>query len=206
MTYIGFLGNVVRTITDQTIAGVKTFTSSPIVPTPTAGDNSTKVATTAYVDGKMVRATAVTATGTAIDFTGIPSWVKRITVMFDGVSTNGTSTPIIQIGDSGGIETTGYNSVASAMSSSVTSGTFTNCFPLAPATTAATNTINGVVQIVNLNLNTWCESGNLAYPNASSVLSAGSKTLSNTLDMVRITTANGTDTFDAGTINIMYEG
>jgi len=51
--------------------------------------------------------TAVASTsGTSIDFTGIPSWVKRITVMFDVVSTNGSAIILIQLGDSGGIETT----------------------------------------------------------------------------------------------------
>jgi hypothetical protein len=49
--------------------------------------------------------TAVASTsGTSIDFTSIPLWVKRITVMFAGVSTNGTSPFLVQLGDAGGIE------------------------------------------------------------------------------------------------------
>jgi hypothetical protein len=67
------------------------------------------------VRSRLVSGTSVASTsGTSIDFTGLPSWVKRITVMLDGVGTNGTSSPILQIGDSGGIENTGYVAIAAA--------------------------------------------------------------------------------------------
>ena len=59
---------------------------------------------------RIVRGTAVASTsGTSIDFTGIPAWVERITVMFSGVSGSGTSNFLLQIGDAGGIENTGYS-------------------------------------------------------------------------------------------------
>lgn len=148
------------------------------------------------------RGTAVTASGTSVDFTSIPSWVRRITVMFNGVSGNGTSNFIIQIGDSGGIETTGYsggsfNNGAAANNS--------NGFDLT-CQNAAAQLWSGAVTLTNLSGNLWCESGvisgtSLSYAGAS----GGAKTLSDTLDRVRITTVNGTDTFDAGTINIIYE-
>jgi len=65
---------------------------------------------TGIVTGVIVSGTAVASTsGTSIDFTSIPSWVKRVTVMFAGVSTNGTGSYLIQIGDSGGIETSACN-------------------------------------------------------------------------------------------------
>lgn len=174
-----------------------TFTGTPTAPTQTAGDNSTKIATTAYVDGKMVLGTVVTASGTAIDFTGIPSWVKRITVMFNGVSTNGTSLILIQLG-SGSIQTSGYiSSVGSAYS---TSGL------LQIQGITATDTYYGTSIISNINNNDWVNSSLTKRQASTGEFGGGSKTLSATLDRIRITTVNGTDTFDAGQINIMYEG
>ena len=154
------------------------------------------------------RGTAVASTsGTSIDFTGIPSWAKKITVMFSGVSTNGTSIPLIQLGDAGGIENTGYSATAVGISGSGTSAnTYTAGFGLIAASHLASNTYFGFVQFDLLSSNNWVAVGNLAIPAVSGVMIAGGKTLSDTLTQVRITTTNGTDAFDAGTINIMYEG
>jgi hypothetical protein len=146
--------------------------------------------------------------GTAIDFTSIPSWVKKITIMLVGVSTSGTSNPLIQIGDSGGIENTGYlGSSASPASGGATTGdTYTTGFGIAGA--QATNVMHGTI---TLNLedsanNTWVCSHVIGYSNtAAASVGGGSKSLSATLDRVRITTEGGTDTFDAGDINIQYE-
>ena len=153
--------------------------------------------------------TAKTATGTAVDFTGIPAWVKRITVMFSGVSTNGTSQPYLQLGDAGGVENTGYVSGVGSISTgaNTTSGsiTVTDAFPLYTGSVTAASLISGNVILSNLSDNTWTASASL-LSGTRSVVMGGSKTLSDTLTQVRITTVNGTDTFDAGTINIMYEG
>jgi hypothetical protein len=150
------------------------------------------------------RGTAVTASGTSVDFTGIPSWVRRITVMFSGVSTNGTSEMLVQIGDSGGIETTGYDAIYGAIiTSTAGTGNATTGFTLGVSTAATTR--SGLVTITNLSGNIWVSSGNLYETTARIALIAGGKTLSATLDRVRITTVNGTDSFDAGTINILYE-
>jgi hypothetical protein len=151
--------------------------------------------------------TAVASTsGTALDFTGIPSWVKRITVMFDGVSTSGSSNLLLQLGTSGGFQTTGYNATGSGMDSTVVTSAFTTGFGIRQG--AASNNISGAVTISLLNATTgvWCSSGVVgSSANAVSFLVSGDKTLSGTLDRVRITTVNGTDTFDAGSINILYE-
>ena len=147
-----------------------------------------------------------TTSGTSIDFTGIPSWAKRITVMFSGVSTNGNSNPQIQLGDSDGIENTGYTSYSiQTGTTTVTSGAnYTSGFGIAVA--SAANTMQGSVVISKIDGNTWVASGILYRSDTpGSMLCGGSKTLSDTLTQVRITTVNGTDTFDAGTINIMYE-
>jgi hypothetical protein len=151
--------------------------------------------------------TAVSASGTSVDFTGIPSWAKKITVMLSGVSTNGTSIPQVQLGDAGGIETTGYSATAVGITGVGTSAnSFTAGFGLIAASHLATHTYFGFVQFNLIGSNNWTAVGNLAIPTVAGTMVAGGKTLSDTLTQVRITTVNGTDTFDAGTINIMYEG
>lgn len=157
------------------------------------------------VIGGLVSGTAVSASGTSVDFTGIPSWAKRITVMFSGVSTNGTSIPLIQLGDAGGIENTGYSTTAGSITGAATANTFTTGFGVAAAHAAA-SLYYGVIELALLGSNNWTASGNLSIPSVAQTVFAGGKTLSDTLTQVRITTVNGTDTFDAGTINIMYEG
>ena len=158
--------------------------------------------------GGLYTATAqASTTGTSIDFTGIPSNAKRITVMLTGVSTNGTSVVQAQIGDSGGIETTGYQSAAAYGTTLATQyGTSTTGYMLTVGTGDATNVITAVMTLVNLDGNIWVESM-CSYPTSSglNISGAGTKTLTGTLDRVRVTTANGTDAFDAGSINIMYE-
>ena len=145
--------------------------------------------------------TAVASTsGTSIDFTSIPSWVKRITVMFSGVSTSGTSNIQAQIG-SGSVTTTGYVS-GSTIGTTYTSAT--TGFLLYNNTSAA-DIISGVITICNITSNTWVEGGMLNNTGALRISGGNSPALSGTLDRVRITTVNGTDTFDAGSINILYE-
>jgi hypothetical protein len=159
--------------------------------------------------GRMVRETAKASTsGTFVDFTGIPSWVKRVTVMFDGVSLNGTSHNLVQLGGSGGFETSGYNSVSNYLQGNVASGSATSTSGIVVYNGAAANTLVGTVIFTNSNANNWIAIGQWTYSNAngSTGWTAGSKTLSGTLDRIRITTVNGTDTFDAGSINILYEG
>lgn len=150
--------------------------------------------------------TAKTATGTSVDFTGIPSWVKRITVMFSGVSTSGTSDIQIQIGDSGGIETSGYiggNGVI-RNGGTTTNYAFSAGFLVSSEIGATTNS-SGSVLLCLIGSNNWSINGVVSLNGNRTTCSGGVKTLSDTLTQVRITTANGTDTFDAGTINILYE-
>lgn len=156
----------------------------------------------------LVSGTAVASTsGTSIDFTGIPSWVKRITVMFSGVSTNGTSIKQIQLGTSGGVQTTGYSGCSIGFgTSALTNTNYTTGFAIRSA--SATESIGGTIVLTLLDSSTgiWTAQGVSADSAVNGMwLTAGSKTLSGALDRVRITTVNGTDTFDAGTINILYE-
>lgn len=154
-------------------------------------------------------AEVASTSGTSIDFTGIPTGVKRITVMFKGVSTNGTSLPIIQIGDSGGIEASGYLGACSHLTNAaaVITSAFTTGFGVTGSMGAA-SVIHGsvVLSLENSAAFSWVSSANIAFSDAAQVSTGGgSKSTSAELDRVRITTVNGTDAFDAGAISITYE-
>lgn len=172
----------------------KTLTS-PTISSPTI--SGTPVMGASVITSGTAQAST---SGTSIDFTSIPSWVKRITVMFNGVSTSGTSVPIIQLGDSGGIENTGY--VGGAGSSGGNTAQTTG-IPITNAN-AASDVHSGNVIICTLGSNIWSANG--SFFSGGNARSCGSnKTLTDTLDRIRITTVGGTDTFDAGSINIFYE-
>jgi hypothetical protein len=153
----------------------------------------------------VVSGTAQASTsGTSIDFTGIPSWVKRVTVLCSGISKSGTANFLFQLGDSGGVETTGYvGGTFSASSGSLLYTYPTNGFQTL-GDAAGVVLVYGSIVFTNISGNTWIASG-LLFGNNFNTQIAGEKTLSAVLDRVRITTTNGTDTFDAGTINILYE-
>ena len=170
-----------------------------------AGTNTLTLQAATATNAVNTLGTAVTASSTAVDFTSLPSWIKRITVMFSGVSTNGTSPIIIQLGDSGGIETSGYT-CASFNDTGSSNSTPSTGFAANSTSVAAAN-LNGAMTITSMGSNIFSETGTF-YRNTTNGMSycAGTKTLSDTLTQVRITTVNGTDTFDAGTVNILYEG
>jgi hypothetical protein len=156
----------------------------------------------------LVQGTAQASTsGTVVDFTGIPSWARRITVMFDGVSTSGTSGYLLQLGDSGGVENTGYACGSGVLTSAGQGASSSTAgFLLTGTNPEAAALHSGLLTVANVTGNTWALAGNLGSATSSrTFFNAGSKTLSATLDRVRITTVNGTDTFDAGSINIFYE-
>lgn len=177
--------------------------------TVSTGGNVT-VNTDLFVSGSQVEplvlATVQTATGTAVDFTGIPSWVKRITVMFNAVSTNGTNSIATRLGTASGIDNTGYISglaypsgTASAVSSDSTG------FYVSATDAAALVSGSGVLTHMGNNIWTWlCNTYRDTGTDGMS-LCAGSVTLDGVLTTVRITTFSGVNTFDAGTVNIMYE-
>lgn len=143
---------------------------------------------------------------TSVGFSGIPSWVKRITVMFSGVSTSGTNSLLVQLGTSSGIENTGYTSTAYGQTNMVltsTVGFILNC-----TTTIATDSRSGVLTISNLASDIWVASGTVSPANGQLAACAGTKNLIGVLDRLRIiggTLGNPVDVFDAGSINIFYE-
>ena len=158
--------------------------------------------------GAFVAGTAVASTsGTSIDFTSIPSWVKRVTINLSGVSTNGTSVVIVQLGTSGGVVTSGYLGYGVTLTSGAALAGTNYTTGFAPSrNNSASDTRHGSIVISSMNSNLWTAFGVIALSDATSGgVGGGSIALGGTLDRVRITTVNGTDTFDAGTINILYE-
>ena len=181
-------------VTTSTGSGANVLGTSPSISGAVMSTMASSVLTSATAQA--------TTSGTFKDFTGIPSWVKRITVMFNGVSTNGTSNLLIQIG-AGSVTTSGYLGQVSASNAATTS---TAGF-IQTNTIAAASARYALSTLTTLGSNAWVQAGINGPSDGTLVasLSNGSITLGGTLDRVRITTVNGTDTFDAGSINILYE-
>jgi len=200
-------GTATFTIASPATNTNRTLTLPDATTTVVGTDTAQTLTNKTIFGGAISRATAVASTsGTAIDFTDIPSWVKRITVMFGGVSLSGTSLLQVQIGDAGGIENTGYLGACNTFSSSPSATNYSSGF-LANENGNNAWLTHGLMTLANVSGNLWAESHSLGLSGTDAVsLGGGTKTLSDTLTQVRITASNGTDTFDAGTINIMYEG
>ena len=159
---------------------------------------------------KIVQGTSVASTsGTSITFTGLPAWVKRVTMMLNGVSTTGTSIVQIQLGTSGGFVTSGYSSnygfITSAglavSQAAITTGLYV------VQSSVNTDIVSAVISISNFSGNIWAHSGTgVRAGNVGTFYYSGApQSLSGTLTQIRLTTVNGTDTFDLGSVNILYE-
>jgi len=171
----------------------------------TNGSGGLSWQTVTTTDTNLTRGTNVASTsGIAVEFTSISSDVKRITLALNEISTNGSSNHLIQIGDSGGFENSGYLGgvvyTGPGMSSSVsTSGWLYN----QPQNSSI---FSGHITVSNPTGNIWvCSGVGYRSDDGYAWTFAGSKTLSGTLDRIRLTTVNGSDTFDAGNVNIFTE-
>jgi len=191
------------------------LTSNTLIGTPAAGNleydgqffGTDNNASRAQLQ-RIVRATAVASTsGTSIDFTGIPAWVERITINFSGVSTNGTSNYLIQLGTGSTTYTTsGYAGSGSLVAAGgVTTARSTAGLFL--RVNSASSITHGQAVITLLTGNTYSMTGTLGDSvNDQLYIGGSSIALAAALTAIRITTVNGTDAFDAGSINIIYEG
>ena len=174
------------------------------MPVSINGSDGVITNTGAVYNGLQTGTVQNSTSGTSIDFTGIPSWVKRITVMFNGVSTSITSNYLIQVGSTT-FQTTGYSS--RALRDGTSAATSTAGF-LLTGSIAAGSLNGGLVTLTNISGNFWVFTSILCDATGGNNNYAGgymTSALSGVLDRVRITTVNGTDTFDAGSINIIYE-
>lgn len=198
------------------MSGVK-LASDTLKVTPAAGDIEyngeffgTDSAGSRGQFGRMRLEVAKTATGTAVDFTDAPPWAVRATVMFNGVSTSGTSPLHVRLGTSSGFESTGYaNAISEFLAGTGSTFNITNAIAVENTTgnLNAAVTRRGLLALVNFSGNEWIYTSTVgSASNGLNFLTTGGKTLAALLTQIRITTLNGTDTFDAGTINILYEG
>ena len=155
--------------------------------------------------GFMVTAEVATTSGASVDVTGIPAGVRNVIVFLQGVSTSGTSEMCIQLGDSGGIETSGY--LACAWDGDNADGQTARL--ILTFGMAAGETRDGAIRLAlaDVTNNTWVSTGLLNQGSSSSLMngSSGTISLSGALTQIRITTVGGSDTFDAGSINLMYQ-
>lgn len=201
-------GNTAITINSSRAIGVGASSSFGTSGQLLTSGGSAAAPTWTTVSSGLTLATPVNSTsGTSIDFTGIPANVKQINVMFSGISINATTEVIVQLGDSGGIENTGYSGTYNREPDGVfTPLSLSDGFIVADFTNAAW-IYNGIltINILNSTSNSWVSSLSSSVTNSAQVSSsAGAKALSATLDRIRITTTSGTATFDAGQINIAY--
>lgn len=168
-----------------------------------AGSNTQTLAAVTGTLAPVVSGTAITLTNqTAPDFTSIPSWAKRITVMLSGVSANSTGNPLVQLG-SGSFTTSGY--LAGSIESGNTRAAYTTGFGLLSSN--ATNLIYVQMVITNVSGNLWLATHSGTFNQSGtyySLVGGGNVTLSGALDRLRLY-IDGTQQFDAGTINILYE-
>ena len=220
----GVANNVAMTVTGSgNFAYTRTLTAATNVTLPTTGTLSTlagtetftnKTLTSPVIDGTptgvgvLTSGTAVASTsGTSISFTALPAWVKRVSIMLVGVSTNGASNLAVQIGPVAGVETTGYSGYAYTPTSAVG---YTTEWAIT-GTNSAANVHSGTVflSLANSATNTWVMSavGGGVGVNTVSV-AGGSKAIAGALSVLRVigsNTGSPVDTFDAGSINILYE-
>jgi len=148
-----------------------------------------------------------TLSGSSVDFTGIPSTARRVTVMVNELSTNGTSVPLIQLGDAGGIETSGYvGTIALTGTSSMAGANFSAGVSLSTSFSGAAFLVGSVTfNLMDAATNRWVISGALGRSDGGQLHSlGGTKALSATLTQVRITT-NSANTFDSGTASVSWE-
>ena len=156
--------------------------------------------------GGLTLGTLVASTsGSSIDFTGIPAGTKQVIITFKSVSLSGTDYIQFQLGDSGGIETTGYVSAGTFTGGSSGGTNSTSAFVL--YSTTATNKVSGAITFTLMDAATflWAGSGVFCLDGGNYTFQCGgAKALSAELTQVRIK-SSGSNTFDNGSINIAYQ-
>lgn len=209
------------TIAAPAVAGSNTLTlpvaSDTLVGLAATQTLTNKTITSPTISGTPVMSASIITPGTTttpgavtfIDVTGIPSWVRRIQILYQGISYNSNAIPAVQIGSSGGVVTSGYVSAGGDYVPTANHTSATNAFIQSGATSgvgASTNLIHGIATLVHIGSNVWVFSSVLASTGvANTGTGSGYLSLGAVLDRIRLTTQAGTSTFDAGSFNIIYE-
>ena len=216
ITNAGFVG--VQTTTPAHEVDVVGTVAATIVSTDTIVESTSAAGVT--VDGVLIKDSAIggdylriasmtaqaTTTGTSIAFTAIPSWARRLTVVFAGVSTDNTSPLLVKIGPSGGIVSTGYVSTGARMAAagttvdSSTAGFIIN-------STSASDLVSGTMTISLLDPAAYSYAADHTVKDGSTAVmcGGGNVTLTGLATLLTITTVGGTANFDAGSVNVLYE-
>jgi hypothetical protein len=162
--------------------------------------------TALVVDPVTVQLTAqATTSGTYKDFT-IPAGVNRIALLFVGFSTNGTNVPLIQLGDSGGVENTGYTGAATIVTAGATAAAaHSGGFYLASSWSASA-ALSGAIFLEHYGGHYWMISGTLSRDDVAATHSVGGwKSLTTEITTIRFTSVGASDTLDAGAVNVSYQ-
>ena len=176
----------------------------PVAPTIVSPTISGAVMNT-MASSVLTSGTSQSASGATVSFTGIPSWAKRISIILNGVATVSTGIPAIRAG-AGSYEATGYSGVTSkigaigvdSLGSALTSWDLMH-------ETSSSIFLTGKLEITLLSANVYTITGQLQYAAGSTVLVTGVKTFSGPITQLQLRMQTGADTFNAGSINIMYE-
>ena len=187
--------------------------------------NDTTTATTQelnYVDGvtsdiqtqldtisakQAVLGTAVSTTsGTTADFTGIPSGVNEVTVILDDITSSSAQWYQLQLGDSVGIETSGYAYSYNTFSGSAIGGqqSSSNSYFQFLNAVAAGDSTSGIITLKHMGSNRWIMSSNVGSHDGGyhTAIGTGTKTISAELTQIRLKT--GTGNFTGGSFNVIY--
>ena len=154
--------------------------------------------------GATVGTPYATTSGTTFTIaSGIPSTAKIIFISFNEISGDGVQNVCLRIGDSGGMETSGYKSTGAKIVT--TTPTITaDTIGFRVRTDTAINH-NGLATLVlgDSSANTWFFSS-ITTGNTNQIeWSAGIKSLSGTLTQVGLHLA-GAESYDNGSINVTY--
>lgn len=170
---------------------------------PTVNSGATALA---YANPITITAAQATTSGTAFDFTGIPAGVRRITIFFGDNSLSGTDNLLVQIGDAGGPETTGYVSSGGGIGNAGASAVVSSTAGFLVYSATAANTLSGTMtlNLVDIAAFQWSSNHAGKINTVATIMGGGYKSLSQELTQVRVT-RTGTDTFDAGSLVVMYE-
>lgn len=168
-------------------------------------DNDTLLSPMRMKEAQIQLAAAVTLAGqTQVDFTAIPSWAKRVDVLLSGASTTSTSLPLVQLGTSGGVQTTGYTGSAVSATGTPVVGNSSAGFPLIGQGSGGA-AFHAALRLERLDATRWIATLGGVGVSGTPLAGGGGVTLGGALDRVRLTTANGTDQYDAGAVAISWE-
>lgn len=186
-------------VVGQVISGTG-VTAGTVITALGTGTGSTGTYTVST--SQTVASTTISVVG--VDFLNIPSWVKKITVILSGVSTNGSNNLLVRLGTSSGVVTSGYISSLVSVNATIPANTDTTAGFMVASNNSA-SAVSGIVTICLLGSNIWVYSSTTKSTTTVVTYAAGDITLSGTLDRIRLTMIGGADAFDAGSVNILYE-